>query len=370
MQVYGSAAISDLLGELLAYRSLRPCDRQLPGFRELAATLGMAATLPRKGDPSYGLVVAEMLRAAQRATGNPAQLQRLIVLGDTRAGDGGAFSTLVAATGWDGRAFICVEAPDKPASMTSEAGISIANRWSLLHEFSEALDTGGFVIDRATVVVIDIDKTLLGARGRNDKQIDDARLTALRSAVAAVLGDGYDPAQFDTSYRALNQQRFYPLTADNQDYVGYLCVLVASEIFSLEHLGAIADTGATDFVGLLRQVEDACEAVGWESRRFEHFHEQIAALVDGGDPTPFKEFRRREFGESTARMGTLADDTPAEELLRHELVLTGEVWEVARDWQSRGALLFGLSDKPDEAALPEESGAAPLHHIKTHIVGS
>ena len=38
-----------------------------------------------------------------------------------------------------------------------------------------------------------------------------------------------------------------------------------------------------------------------------------------------------------------------------------------------GALLFGLSDKPDEASLPtpelEQQGHLPLHRNVTHIVG-
>jgi hypothetical protein len=42
-------------------------------------------------------------------------------------------------------------------------------------------------------------------------------------------------------------------------------------------------------------------------------------------------------------------------------------------WRSQGATLFGLSDKPDEAALPAEelsSASYPaLHQAITHSIG-
>jgi hypothetical protein len=115
-------------------------------------------------------------------------------------------------------------------------------------------------------------------------------------------------------------------------------------------------------------VEGACEAVGWPSSAVYGFHQSFAELADAGDPTPFKSFRRREFAETVALMGHMPDDTPAEVLLQEEIVITGEVWEALAGWRARGALLFGLSDKPDEAALPAD-GSMPLHRIRTHIVG-
>jgi hypothetical protein len=47
---------------------------------------------------------------------------------------------------------------------------------------------------------------------------------------------------------------------------------------------------------------------------------------------------------------------------------------MALAWRARGALLFGLSDKPDEASLPSEARAAEgcrsLHETATHVVGA
>jgi hypothetical protein len=126
--------------------------------------------------------------------------------------------------------------------------------------------------------------------------------------------------------------------------------------------------------GRLHSFEDFVELAGKRippGTRLATFDQQFAGLVAAGDPTPFKAFRRREFDETAALLGSFRDDAAPETLLREELVLTAEVWKTARRWQARGALLFGLSDKPDEAALPVEgSDTEPLHRIRTHIVGS
>jgi hypothetical protein len=54
-------------------------------------------------------------------------------------------------------------------------------------------------------------------------------------------------------------------------------------------------------------------------------------------------------------------------------VITQEVRERAADWHFRGALLFGVSDKPDEASLPPDDLAAqgyqPIHRTETDAVG-
>ena len=51
-----------------------------------------------------------------------------------------------------------------------------------------------------------------------------------------------------------------------------------------------------------------------------------------------------------------------------------EVREMALIWKEQGALLFGLSDKPDEASVPGAELAAqghlPIHRAETHAVGT
>jgi hypothetical protein len=59
--------------------------------------------------------------------------------------------------------------------------------------------------------------------------------------------------------------------------------------------------------------------------------------------------------------------------LDETIVITEEVRRMALRWRQQGALLFGLSDKPDEASLPTtalaEQGYLPIHQMKTDVVG-
>ncbi len=102
-------------------------------------------------------------------------------------------------------------------------------------------------------------------------------------------------------------------------------------------------------------------------------HSEVYANVCSGDPTPFKPFRRLEYANTIQSMGCLADTTDITTMLQDEIVITREVQQAALLWKSQGTLVFGLSDKPDEASLPTPELAAqgwlPLHHQPTHIVG-
>jgi hypothetical protein len=102
-------------------------------------------------------------------------------------------------------------------------------------------------------------------------------------------------------------------------------------------------------------------------------HQEVYANVQKGDPTPFKPFRYNEYRTTVARMGHMLNDPSVQELLAQEIVITQEVRAQALTWRSRGALLFGLSDKPDEASVPSqelaEEGYRPIHQTETHAVG-
>jgi hypothetical protein len=103
-------------------------------------------------------------------------------------------------------------------------------------------------------------------------------------------------------------------------------------------------------------------------------HDDFFARMRQGDPTPFKAFRAQEYLATIAHMGHLGDDEPLETRLAQEILITEEVRERALDWLFRGALLFGLSDKPDEASVPSTELASqdylPIHKVETHVVGA
>jgi hypothetical protein len=248
----------------------------------------------------------------------------------------------------------------------------VANRWEMLEEFDRTCARDAFPFDEQTAVVVDLDKTALGARGRNDQVIDQARVLAVRRTVAGLLGEAFDTNTFQTAYDQLKQMEFHPFTADNQDYLAYICLILGSGLYQLG--AVVADVRA----GRLATFHQFIEKV--EARQkglpagLAQVHGEIYANVRRGDPTPFKPFRRNEYLETVNRLGHLPDETPLHILLDQEIVLTQEVRLQALRWKQRGALLFGLSDKPDEASLPTPEQAArgyqPLHARQTHAVGA
>jgi hypothetical protein len=89
-----------------------------------------------------------------------------------------------------------------------------------------ALKAQGFQLDASTAVIIDIDKTAIGAKGRNDKVIDRARLAGIYRTMNSVLGEDFDQALYEQHYNELNRARYHLLTADNQDYLAYICMVL------------------------------------------------------------------------------------------------------------------------------------------------
>jgi hypothetical protein len=288
--------------------------------------------------------------------------------------DGTAFANVCRAGQWPGLAFIGSE-QDAPALVEivgpEDARLYLSNRWSSLHDFDRFCQDQGFPVDEQTAVIIDLDKTALGARGRNDRVIDRARIEAVRWTVSDLLGQGFDPEGFRRAYDCLNQPEFHPFTSDNQDYLAYVCLILGSGLYELGALVDAVRTGQTsNFQGFIGEVDRRRAELPTDLGRI---HEEIYAHVKQGDPTPFKAFRYNEFRTTVGRMGHKEDGVPVHELLAGEIVITQEVREIALSWRARGALLFGLSDKPDEASVPTAElvaeGFLPIHRVETHAVG-
>jgi hypothetical protein len=193
----------------------------------------------------------------------------------------------------------------------------------------------------------------------------------VRRTVGELLGDAFDPDGFQAAYDVLNQPEFHAFTADNQDYLAYVCLVLGSGLYQLPSLAGQVRRGDVETFGaFIAEVDNRSQALPASLREI---HERIYQRVRAGDPTPFKAFRYTEYRATVERMNCLSDDAGVQDLLAHEIVITQEVREAALRWRGRGALLFGLSDKPDEASLPTESMAArgfePIHRTKTHAVG-
>jgi hypothetical protein len=376
MKLYGRSTLSEFVGDRVVYRNLQPCDKRLPGLDELRAALNLPpGIIPRKTEPEYAQVIALLLSKAHELETKKGWIKRLVFVGDTRLLDGTAFENICAAGGWPGKAFIGSEndSAGEEEIIPTESGqiLYLSNRWSALEAFSTYCQADGFPFDEKTAVVIDIDKTAIGARGRNSHMIDQARVQAVETTVSGLLGGDFDPASFKEAYTLLNGVEFHTFTTDNQDYLAYLCLVLGSGLITLSDLAdRIRSGNLKSFPKFINEVNTQRAKL---PQGLAAIHDKVYANVESGDPTPFKDFRRNEYLETVGKMGQLSSDLPVETMLANEILITREVQAEALRWSQSGALLFSLSDKPDEASLPTPELAArgymPIHHTETHVVG-
>jgi hypothetical protein len=252
--------------------------------------------------------------------------------------------------------FIGSDRLQEPAKTEIQGDLMIANRWTALADYVAWVRRDDFPIDEQTALLVDLDKTSLGARGRNDKVIDAARVRAVERTMRETLGGAFDEAAFRAVYDPLNQPAYHHFTADNQDYLAYISLMVIGGVYEADQLW--------DGLRLqhLRSIEDFVQACDARRERMSSgllaaHHEVLRGMAEG-DPTPFKAFRRGEYFETIAAMDVLGDEASAEQVLANEIVITAEVASVAAAMAREGVLVFGISDKPDEASVPTDESAS------------
>lgn len=373
---FGRAALADFFGDMVIYRNLEPLEKKLAGVKSAGYRMGLTSdTIPRKFEPEYAKAALWFAEEAQRLRRVSATLREVLFIGDTLLNDGQAYRNLVKVSGWQGACFIGADRLEHvPAVEIQEKDrLYNANRWSALGEWIAWVADQGFTLDQRTFLVVDIDKTILGAKGRNDSVIDKARLEGIYHTMDAVLGDDFDRAAFEQQYTFLNRARYHNLTADNQDYLAYICLVVNTGLIRFEELLDEIDSGSlNDFEQLLRWVDSRLMSRSGITEAFRQVHEAVGASLRVGDPTPFKQFRREEFVSTVSHMGNMAEDAALDTILREEIVLTEEICELAEHLKARGCLLLCLSDKPFEASCPTRQLAAnflPVHRMVTHRIG-
>jgi hypothetical protein len=366
--MYPKHSLADWLDDRIVYRNLAPADSALPSLQDVWQEVGLEYyRVPRKTEPAYAAAVVRFARAAQAARGGP-PLHSLLFIGDTYMNDGTAARNLAAHLPL--RGFIGADRPNEPEQVKCDELFMLANRWERLADFPAWARGQGLSCGEGTAVLVDVDKTFIGARGRNDRAIDAARVAAVRQTVEELLQDEFDEAAFRVVYDELNEQKYHHFTADNQDYLAYICLMVVGGVFPAGELWGELNagrlTGFTQFVTL-------CDArrgrmVGGLARA----HQEVTTNVRLGDPTPFKSFRYREYFATVARMDRLPDGSPRAELLAGEIVITPEVARAVQELAGLGALTFGISDKPDEASTPPAEaaagGAQPIHRVRMKVV--
>lgn len=367
------ASLFDLFGDMVIYRDLNAVDERLPRYAAAYAEMGLASPIPpRKLETAYAQALAWLLAQCQAAERAGQPLHEIVYIGDTMLNDGGAFKNLRDLTGWRGWCFIGTE-KDEELAISESNGLYQANRWNALVRFISWLqDQQGAALDTGTVVIVDIDKTLLGARGRNDGAIDRARVAAIEATLADVIGPGFDQGAFRRAYAALNIAKYHAFTADNQDNLAYICLMVCAGMITLDALLAEIETGALlDYRAFMAWVDSQRHRL--PAPELVVLHDDIYGRVCAGDLTPFKAFRRREYRETVERMGHLPENAPLARRLVEEICLTREVFDATAWLKRRGCLMVALSDKPDEATAPATELAAhgylPLHRTNAHIIG-
>ncbi|MEI7644582.1 MAG: hypothetical protein WCJ55_09920 [Chloroflexales bacterium] len=346
--------IADLTSDRVYYRDLESCDPTLPGLGTLREPLGLpAGLLPRKREPSYARVALAIAEAAQAQRGGP-PLSTLLVIGDTENDRLMAryLNQLPGAPQTYG--IIGEDRPVVSASLTWDGPIAAATRWALLHPWAAELERRGVRWDRAALL-IDIDKTLLGPRGRGDGAIDDARAEGALAVAGDLLGADLDIRMFRRTYAELCRKEWHGFTLDNQDYVVSTALLITCGAISYQDLEAGVDSGELpSFAALLDAVTPRVPPP------LAALHAELRERVAAGDPTPFKLFRRAEFVSTVARMGD------------GRLTLCGELFTLTERLIAAGALCVATSDKPTESALPNSAQAAagmrPLHRTPARVV--
>ncbi len=365
-------SLYDVFGDMVIYRNLNPVDPRMPRYDQAWREMGAGSPIPpRKLDMAYAAALAWLLQRG-RASIAPAEppFAEIVYIGDTMLNDGGAFRNLQQHTGLPGWCFIGSEKDELP-QMKDEGGFFQANRWTALAPFFEQIGGQGAHLDARTLAVVDVDKTALGARGRNDKSIDHARVAAIEATLHDAIGASFRADEFRRAYGTLNVPRYHVFTADNQDNIAYICMMLSAGAADLESLVEEIDRGTmADFLDFMRRMDPAADRL---PPSVAALHSDIYRRTLDGDLTPFKAFRHREYRETVERMGHLPDDAPLAQRLVEEICITREVLD-ACDWlRGRGCWMVALSDKPDEATAPEAAlasqGYLPLHRTRTHVIG-
>ncbi len=373
---YGRACLADFCEDWVVYRNLEPLDKRIRGIKNAFHAMELRSELiPRKQERDYAKAAVWFVNEIQRVRGQRVPVGELLFLGDTLFNDGQAYANMISVSGWKGACFIGAERPEQEAALRLEEGnVAIASRWAMLSDWVETLKKEGFKLDAGTTAVIDIDKTALGAKGRNDRVIDQARLAGIYRTMDAVLGDDFEQTVFEQHYNELNRSRYHQLTADNQDYLAYICMVLNTRIMSLEELVSEIDNASMeDFEQFIRWVDSRLMINPSASIALREVHEAVIASVRNGDPTPFKRFRRQEFISTVEHMGNMPDGATVGEILENEITITEEVYQLAMWLRERGCAILCLSDKPDEASRPHphiSPDLLPLHRAVTHRVGT
>jgi len=277
-------SLSEILGERVVYRRLEPADTRLQGLSRIRQRLGIPAGLiPRKTSLAYARAIADFLQQAQAARGEKEPLRHILFIGDTRMNDGQAAANLGAHLPLHG--FIGADRLHQKPIVELDGNLMIANRWAALSDFEAWIKAEGVPLSTCTALLIDMDKTAIGARGRNDHVIDAARVEAVRLVIEEALGENFDEEGFRAVYDRLNTSRYHPFTQDNQDFLAYISLMAVGQVYPAVEMWADLETGRlSSFEDFVRTCDARQDRM---SRGLRVVHHEVMRNLARGDPTPF-----------------------------------------------------------------------------------
>lgn len=373
-RIWPKCALADLFEDWIVYRNLRPLDRRIPGLEQVAQVWGLPqGWVPRKAkDPEYVCVLIQFIAWMQHVRNRPS-VQHLIYVGNRQSRDQ---ATLRHWREWADVpvfSFLCEEDLEQAAGSTVDGGDMAANRWGAMADFAAFLRDEHVPLSASTAVVVDMDKTIIAARGRNSEPLNRSRVEGVQLMVQDVLGEAFEEPRFRAVYGELNQAKYHFFTEDNQDYVTYAALIASALIYSINDIVEdLAYERFTTFGGFLDITRELLEASPRAAGLWPVYQE-VAARYAQRDPTVFKSFRAKQYESTLRRLDRLPADAPEEALLAEEIVITREVWDWLDYARRAGASLLLISDRPDESLIPSEAlraqGCRPVHQLPLKVVG-
>ncbi len=341
---YKRGKLSDIFGNRLVFRELNPVGNSLPQFPEIKTALSLTK-LPRKKDKEYAKALYYIFSKA----GN---FNKVFYIGDTLMSDASVIENFSEFP--DIEMFGIITREGETDTIEFRKNFLLNGRWANLERAFSICEEKVFRADERTVLIIDIDKTAIGARGRNDRAIDKARIDAIRELAEEIFGE-INEEKFSKAYQIANRKEFFYITEDNQDIVSLLAFFIYD--------GAVSETELSG--GKFETAKELIEKVSVRNSVLKKYAETVLKNIEEKNPTAFPEFRKKEFLKTIARADFLPDETPIAKLLSEEITITGEVYRLALMLKKRGVVVFGVSDKPALSTMPEEGSGLPPVYEKT-----
>jgi len=346
--MYKRDNLNTIFENYIVFRELNPLREELPSFSELKKQLKLDF-LPRKKDPEYAKVLSFLFKKI-------GDFEKVIYFGDTYLNDGSVIKNLTELNEY--KVFGVITEEKEQDYIKFKGNMILNTKWRNLLPILEILEKRDFLLDEKTIVVIDIDKTFIGARGRNNKAIDKARTDAITSIIKDALGE-IEEDRFDYIYSRLNRRSLHSFTGDNQDIVAIMSILFYGDYYALGRF--IREF----YAGNWREPLEFFNTITIPPNdKAYKLLEEVKENLLKKNPTAFPTFREKEFNCTLKRMDFLPDVSDVRKLLNEEILITKEVYDVGLIAKNKGALVFGLSDKPELSSIPKGRKKSTAIYLK------